>query len=165
MKKTIIIVLFAFALIVVAYLSVNVSIYSTISDEVVGRWEGSSEVFADFKLDESPSSSPDDLIFIQLKIKQDGSVSGIIGDALLENGIIKKNRNNLGKFLGINSDYIIVNATIRGKINVHDKLESRRVSIPLDFEANSLKGSINLKEAFKYPDPIFPRLKLKPVAD
>ncbi|MFZ7120355.1 MAG: hypothetical protein ACOWWH_05330 [Eubacteriaceae bacterium] len=81
----------------------------------------------------------------------------------MENGVIRKKRKKLGKLIGIKSDYIVVDAIINGEISMLDELDSRTITMPINYKENLLKGSINLKEKFKYPDPLFPYLELKSV--
>ncbi len=162
MKKIIVIILTTLLLISAAYWAIATPFNHTISDDVIGNWEGTCEVFADFKIGEYPSTHAEDQIFIVLKIDETGNVTGKIGDAVLKDGQLKRNRNKLGELIGINSDYVVTNATIEGKISSVDSIESRTITIPFNCYSKILKGSISLKESFKYPDPLFPYLVLKP---
>jgi hypothetical protein len=152
-------------LISAAYWAIATPFNQTISDDVVGNWEGSCEVFADFKIGVYPSTYAEDQILILLSIDKTGNVTGKIGDAILKDAQLKRNRNKLGELIGINSDYIISNANIKGKISPLDLIESRTISIPFNCYGKMLKGSINLKESLEYPDPLFPDLELNLKSD
>ena len=160
MSTVILIIVAAF---VAAYYLMSIPIDPTIPDEIFGLWEGTGSIYASDG-DETDGTQVD-LIPIMMLIESDRSVSGVIGGAVFENGEIKRNRNNVGRFVGINSDYIIIGGDIKGKISLTDEEETRTVNVPLNHEDGFLKGSINLKQFGKYPDPVLPRIELRQTED
>lgn len=128
---------------------------------LVGKWSGKSEIFSDFKKGQSPSTFPEDLINIDITINDDGSVTGFIGDAEMENCKIQLNRNRFEKLLGIKTDYIVSGGFIKNGISDNDNKTMRDISILFDLIDGEIKGSIFEVEKWKYPDPLFPELTLK----
>ena len=157
MKKTaVVLFLLVLILIIIAYLLVSIP-NSTTDYEISGQWECSNAVPHDFTTDESSESI---LVPIKLDIDSDGNVSGTVGDAVLENGKLKVNRNLIGRYFNVKSDYVIVDAEIIGAIANQDTKEIREVNIYLNYQDETLIGSVNLKEFLKYPDPVFSSLTL-----
>jgi len=129
-------------------------------ETLVGKWTGQAEIFSEFKKGESPSTFPEDWINIEITINEDGSVTGMVGDAKMENCSIKLNRNQFEKALGIKTDYIINGGDLVNGINEEDQSARRNISIPFDIKDGKISGSLFEVEKWKYPDPLFPRLTL-----
>ena len=160
-RKKLLFILFAIIIIAaIFFISFKIPINKEIPGELFSKWKGISEVFADFKLGKFPSDYSEDLINIEITINHDYSVSGNIGDAKFHSGEIQRNRSDLGKVVGIFSDYIISDGILEGRINEKDTDIIRKLSIPLNFKDGKLTGSINIKQFLKHPDPLFPRLEL-----
>ena len=130
-------------------------------DILIGTWFNKAEVFAAFKKDQYPSKNPADSIEIEITINPDGTVTGTVGNATLENCKIGKNRSWLGRFLKIRTDYIIHKGHLSGKIVQDDKETRRNFTIPFNIVDDQLVGGFMVKKAWKYPEPMFPRLRLK----
>lgn len=124
------------------------------------KWTGQSEVFAPFKKGISPSEFPEDWINIEIVIHADGTVSGMIGQAELVNCVVKQNRNWFERLIGIKTDTIIQGGYLKGPITHEDTVLEREISIPFNWTGDEINGSIFEIEAWKYPDPLFPRLTL-----
>ena len=132
---------------------------------IVGEWTGQVEVFAPFKRGKSPSSYPEDWISVALVIDETGKVSGQIGDAHLTPCQVKLNRNDFERWINIETDFYIQEATLTGPISPLDPAASRIVSIPFNIIDGQLRGSIFQVEDWHYPDPLFPYLLLNQVVD
>lgn len=160
--KVIIIALTILVVLIPISVAINRSLLDnwTPQEPLVGKWTGKSEIYADFKKGQSPSEFPEDSINIEIKINEDGSVTGIIGDAEMENCRIKLNRNRFERLLGIKTDYIIDGGYLKNGINKDDMKTKRNISIPFDLKDGKISGSLFEVERWKYPDPLFPRLTL-----
>lgn len=149
MNKIISIVITVIMVLAGIYLLGTLTFDSDFSSELHGKWSGES------KIDEESTAT------IELNINPDGSVNGTVGGAKFENGTIRKNRNSIGEKLGITSDYIVVDGTLKGQITEDGENLDIMVSIPFDFVGGVIDGGINLKKPFTYPDPIVPDIELK----
>jgi hypothetical protein len=152
--------------IIFAIMSISVTINRRLLDDwnppdsLVGKWEGSSEVFAPFKIGESPSEYPEDWINIEISIDPAGGVTGNVGHAEFVGCVVKQNRNWFERFIGIKNDYVIRDCYIKNGIVQADTIDKREISIPFNVTGNEIKGSIFEVESWKYPDPLFPRVTL-----
>jgi hypothetical protein len=133
------------------------------SPELTGKWQGKSEVFAAFKKGEYPSHVPADSILLVLKINPDGLVEGQVGEAKLVNCRIEKNRGWFGRMLHIKTDFIITDGKISGKIAAGDMETERSFTLPFNIVNGELTGSVMILRPWTYPEPMFPRVKLKKV--
>ena len=149
MSKIISIVITVIMILAGIYLLGTLTFDSEFQAELQGKWTGEST------LDDKTNAS------IELNINADGTVNGSVGGAKFENGTIRKNRNSIGEKLGINSDYIIVDGTLKGQITEDGETLDIMVTIPFDFAGGVIDGGINLKKPFSYPDPIVPEIELK----
>lgn len=149
MNKIISIVITVIMIMAGIYLLGTLTFDSEFQGELHGKWTGESTL------------EEDATVFIELNINPDGSVNGTVGNAIFENGTIRKNRNSIGAKLGINSDYIIVDGMLKGRITEEGETLDIMVSIPFDFVGGVIDGGINLKKPFSYPDPIVPKIDLK----
>jgi hypothetical protein len=129
-------------------------------DSLVGKWSGLSEVFAPFKIGESPSEHPEDWIKIVIMIDDSAKVTGKIGQAEFAGCSVRQNRNWFEKFIGIKNDYVIRDCYIQNGIVQADTTKKRDISIPFNVIGNEIKGSVFEIEDWKYPDPLFPRMAL-----
>lgn len=149
MNKFISIIITVIMILAGIYLLGTLTFDSEFSSELHGKWTGESA------LEQNVTA------VIDLNINPDGSVNGTVGNAVFESGTIRKNRNSIGEKLGINSDYIIVNGTLKGQISEDGEHYDIMVSIPFDFVGGVIDGGINLKKPFSYPDPIVPKIELR----
>jgi hypothetical protein len=131
----------------------------TPSQSLIGKWTGECEISAPFKKGQSPSPYEEDWINIEIIIKEDGSVTGLIGDAQLTGCTVQQNRTRFEKLINIKTDYIIT-GSLKNGITKQDTAIERNITIPFNISDAELKGSIFEVESWKYPDPLFPRLLL-----
>lgn len=125
------------------------------TEEMVGTWVGNTEIIADFKKDESPSSNPEDWFLLTIIIHPDGRVTGTMGDAVLEDCKINLNRNDFERAINVKTDYIISEGYLNGSICVDDSVDIREISFPFNIKENEIVGSIFHIEGMKYPEPLF----------
>lgn len=86
---------------------------------------------------------------------KDGSVSGRIGDAVLDHCIVHKNRGPLFRWLGFKSDYIIKGGVLYKKICEGDPLnEPGTYTLPFNITDSTLSGAVMLICKWKYPDSL-----------
>ncbi|MBE0451430.1 MAG: hypothetical protein IBX70_11390 [Clostridia bacterium] len=149
MNKIISIVITVIMVLAGIYLLGTLTFDSDFQSELQGKWVGESKAIEDAS------------VVIELNITTDGNVYGNVGGAKFENGFIRKNRNSIGERLGINSDYIIVDGTLKGQITEDGKSLDIMVNIPFDFNSGIIDGGINLKKPFTYPDPIVRDMELR----
>ncbi len=79
---------------------------------------------------------------VEVVIADDGSVTGKIGDATLEDGRLKRNRGAIGRKLNIKTDYIIV-GQLSGPVIKAESIERKSVSIPLNFNDGQYAGGLH----------------------
>jgi hypothetical protein len=91
---------------------------------------------------------------VDITIHEDGSVTGTVGDATLQQCILKKNRGELGRSLNIASDYLVAEGYLDGAIVPEDTITYKEFTIPFDIVDGKLHGSIMWLEGWKYPKPL-----------
>ncbi len=107
--------------------------------------------------------SKDQDIEVDITIHPDHTVTGNIGQATLENCVLRSNRGAIGRKLNIKSDFIIADGSIEGKVSDLDDQNHRLFTLPFDLEDGELVGSIMIVAPWTYPKPLLSRLYLKPV--
>jgi hypothetical protein len=100
----------------------------------VGQWQGHARIIVAW-------ADQTDLR-VALDIRDSGEVTGKIGDALLTNGRLKKNRGELGRKLKGKTDYIIV-GDLKGDIISAEGITRRHVKIPLNSSNGILSGGVH----------------------
>jgi hypothetical protein len=83
---------------------------------------------------------------VTLNIEADGAVTGNVGDALITNARLKKNRGSLGQKFNVKTDYIIV-GDLQGAIIAAEGITRSHVKIPLNLSNGSLTGGIHTSGA------------------
>jgi hypothetical protein len=91
--------------------------------ELRGTWKGSARCIVTW--------AEDHRLPIDLTITPEGSVSGTIGTARLVGGYLAKNRGELGRSLGIKTDYV-VHASLDGVVIQGEPVTSKVLFIPFD---------------------------------
>jgi hypothetical protein len=109
--------------------------------ELVGKWESKQKVTVRTK--ESGQyiflNAPDSVL-LQFTIDDKGNVSGHLGDAVLENCKVGRNRGNLGRALNLATDYVI-KGNLKGAIFPSDPYLNKEISAPFDIKNNKMEGS------------------------
>lgn len=109
--------------------------------EFVGMWEGSGH--------EIVSWSEEDSIFFSLEIHEDGTVTGHVGDAVLENGVLKTN----GWFVQLlgNPKYII-GGDLNGAIVEKEGIFRKKLRwLLLDYINGQFEGGFHTSGTFTHP--------------
>lgn len=102
--------------------------------EIVGQWKGHARIIVSWSQQTS--------LCVTLNIRDDATVTGKVGDALLTNGRLKKNRGWLGKNLEVKTDYIVV-GDLKGAIVAAEGITRRRVKMPLNLADGALRGGLH----------------------
>jgi hypothetical protein len=101
---------------------------------IVGHWKGNARIVVAWTKQKN--------LCVTLNIGDNGKVSGKIGDALLANGRLKKNRGSLGRKLKVKTDYIIV-GDLQGTIIAAEGITRLHVKIPFNLSNGTLIGGIH----------------------
>ena len=99
----------------------------------VGRWKGNARIVLAWTTQTN--------LCVTLNIREDATVTGKIGEALLVSGRLKKNPGWLDRKLKVKTDYIIV-GDLQGAIIAAEGITRSRVKIPLNFSSESLTGGL-----------------------
>ena len=98
---------------------------------ITGTWIGSGETRQFGNLES---------IEIMMTIDESGIVSGTVGEALLEECVIKLNRNDFERFINVKNDYIIREGKVSGMINSRDDIAYRDISMPFNIIDDTIKA-------------------------
>ena len=101
---------------------------------MVGHWSGNARIIVTWC---QQTNLP-----VTLEIRADGTVTGKVGDAILANGQLKKNRGWLGGKLNVKTDYII-RGKLRGPIVATENISRSAVSMPLNFTGAAFVGGVH----------------------
>jgi hypothetical protein len=102
--------------------------------EIVGQWKGHARIIVIWSRQTN--------LCVTLNIRDDATVTGKVGDALLTNGRLKKNRGWMGKNLKVKTDYIVV-GDLKGAIVAAEGTTRPRVKIPLNLNGQTLRGGLH----------------------
>lgn len=106
----------------------------TIPAGLIGTWVGDARI-ANKEL--SPCAPQ-----VRVTIGADGAVQGMVGEARLVNGRLKRNRGAVGRSLRVKTDWI-VDAGLDGPIFSAESVTRERVRIPFDVRGDSLRGGFH----------------------
>ena len=99
-----------------------------------GSWSGDAKIIVTWcKQEKLP---------LQLTIRNDGTVSGRIGDAVLKDGKLARNRGWIGRKLNIKTDYIITGRMV-GEVVAAEKIARNSVSMPINFQNGQITGGLH----------------------
>ena len=132
--------------------------------KIVGTWDYTQEVFlrtAKVKSKHSNEIPQRPRVPIKIVIGKDCSVGGTVGDAILKNCRVKKNRGWLGRMLRMKTDYIVVGGWLEGAIVPEDPTTKRTFTMPFNCVDGRLVGSIMVTQKWNYPYPLTRRLKFE----
>lgn len=119
---------------------------------IVGTWTGTGETRQFGELEK---------IQVKITIDKSGAVKGMVGEATLEECVIKLNRNTFERFLNVKTDYSIGGGHIEGAVTSKDKLTYRNIMMPFNIEEDTIEGTLFRVEGMMYPEPLLLHLKLK----
>ncbi len=113
-----------------------------VPETMTGKWSGKEIVTVRMKVDgKFVFISSKDSMDINLLIQKDNGVTGNIGNAILTDGIVSKNRGEVGRKIGIKTDYIIT-GNLKNTIFEEDTIELKPISMPFNIVNNCFEGSI-----------------------
>jgi len=113
--------------------------------ELVGHWKSNQEVTVRFKEKGKPFQFISQPVEINLSIKEDGTMEGKIGNALLTGYKVIKNRSWFGRQFDLATDYHITGKII-GKVFDSDPLLEKEFNFPFDMDDNTITGTIFQKQ-------------------
>jgi hypothetical protein len=91
--------------------------------ELLGRWRGEATAVVAWANRQH--------VTIDLAFAENGTVAGKIGDAVLVDGYVARNRGDLGRALGTNSDFIVRGA-LEGTVLPREPVTSKVLFIPFN---------------------------------
>jgi hypothetical protein len=126
---------------------------------LVGSWYG--ECGLSLPIVFNPNELPDSVertqqaVALTVIIHEDAVVDGTIGEATLQDSVLKQNRGELGRRLNIASDYIIINGYLSGPIVPgQDDNELKSFTIPFDLADEKIQGGLMWRQEWRYPYPL-----------
>ncbi len=111
--------------------------------ELVGHWQGITEILGSLKVGTYPSTVPADHQSVVLEIAASGVVTGRIGQAVFVQCAVQRNRGWLGRTLHVATDYI-VRGVIEGKVTPNDPGGRREFTLPFNLVDEKIVGGIML---------------------
>ena len=121
-----------------------------------GTWHGECEISLPVVFD--PSELPDSVertrttVALNITIHEDATVEGTVGEATLEESVLKRNRGELGRSLNTASDYIIIDGHLSGPIvSGEDENDVKSFTIPFDLVDGRIQGGLMWLQKGKYP--------------
>lgn len=99
-----------------------------------GTWEGEAQV--------ANAAYAACLPWVRLTIAADGSVQGMVGDARLVRGLVKRNRGAVGRLLNVRTDWII-DAELDGPLVSSEGVRRERIRMPFDVRGDTLRGGFH----------------------
>ncbi|HTM26048.1 MAG TPA: hypothetical protein VL225_12705 [Vicinamibacterales bacterium] len=101
---------------------------------MAGNWAGDADIFVNWTAQRA--------LPVKLSIAADGTVSGTIGDALLRNGRLQRNRTALGRALHVKTDWIVI-ADLDGDVIKAESIRRESVKVPLNWVDDHFEGGVN----------------------
>jgi len=125
---------FTAALTLLLATSTSLATDTVVTPAMVRHWEGNARIIVSWC---KQTNLP-----ISLGIHSDGSVTGIIGDAVLSQGRLQRNRGWLGRKLHLKTDYIII-GDLAGSIVAAEGITRSGVKMPLNFSGGTFVGGLH----------------------
>lgn len=107
---------------------------SVVGPGMAGDWRGNAQVIVSWC---KQTNLP-----VALVIKEDGSVTGKVGDAVLHKGQLKRNRGAIGRRLNIKTDYLIA-GDLAGPIVSAEGITRSGVMMPLNWSEKGYVGGLH----------------------
>lgn len=105
-----------------------------VSSAMAGHWQGNARIVVSWC---RQTNLP-----VTLEIYPNGSVTGTVGDAILTNARLVRNRGWIGRKLRIKTDYI-VQGRLTGAVIAAEGIHRSGVNIPLNFNGTVFKGGVH----------------------
>lgn len=107
---------------------------SPVAPAMIGHWEGDARIIVSWCRQTN--------LHVTIDIRNDGSVTGKVGDATVIKGRLAQNRGSLGRKLNLATDYII-KGELGGPVVAAEGVMRKSVSIPLNFLGGKFVGGIH----------------------
>jgi len=144
---------------VVVLTSCGATPIEVVDPPLVGTWYGECELSLPIVF--NPNEVPEGVertqqaVALTVIIHEDAVVDGTIGEATLQDSVLKQNRGELGRRLNIASDYIIINGYLSGPIVPgQDDNELKSFTIPFDLVDKKIQGGLMWRQEWRYPYPL-----------
>ena len=102
------------------------------SSAMTGAWSGEARIAVDWTAQRR--------LPVSLTIDQDDRVSGTIGDAVLRNGRLERNRTAIGRALNLKTDWII-RGDLEGDVIKAEGVRRDAVTLPLNWIEDHFEGA------------------------
>ena len=126
---------------------------------LIGTWHGECTINLPIVFD--PTQLPQDVersktsVAMDITIHEDATVEGTVGEATLEECILKRNRGELGRRLNMASDYIIMDGYLSAPIvSGQDESKVKEFTIPFNLADGHIQGGLMWRQEWKYPYPL-----------
>ena len=106
----------------------------SIPPQMTGAWSGEARIAVSWTTQKT--------LAVRVIVAQDGTVTGVIGDATLRDGRLQRNRTALGRTLRVKTDWII-SGTLDGPIIAAESIQRDSVKLPLNWADDHFEGSVN----------------------
>jgi hypothetical protein len=101
---------------------------------MAGSWSGDARIAVNWTTQRT--------LRVKLTIAPDGRASGTIGDAVLRNGRLERNRTAIGRALHVKTDWI-VRGDLDGDVIKAESIRRDGISLPLNWIEDHFEGSVN----------------------
>lgn len=100
---------------------------------LAGEWSGTAHVTSDWCLQRE--------LGVRVRIHDDGSVEGQVGDATLRDARIRSNRSRIARAMGLGTDWVI-EGHLSGPIIAREAVVRDLVRLPLNWTGSTLQGEL-----------------------
>lgn len=100
---------------------------------LVGEWNGVAHITSDWCLQRE--------LAVRVRIHDDGTVQGQVGDATLRGARIRSNRTRIARAMGLGTDWVI-EGHLSGPIILHEAVVRELVRLPLNWTGSTLDGEL-----------------------
>ena len=130
-----------------------------VDPSLLGAWQGECKIGLPVVF--NPNQLPENVqrtvttVPVALTILEDATVEGSIGEATLEDCVLKRNRGELGRTLNLATDYIIMDGHLAGPIvSGHDENNTKAFMLPFNLVEGRIQGGLNWQQKWMYPYPL-----------
>jgi hypothetical protein len=107
---------------------------SATASDFAGAWAGDADIAVNWTTART--------LRVRLALGPDGRATGTIGDAVLRNGRLERNRTAVGRALHVKTDWI-VRGTLDGDVVKAEGIRRGAVTVPLNWVDDHFEGSVH----------------------
>lgn len=107
---------------------------------LVGEWNGVAHITSDWCRQRE--------LAVRVRIREDGSVEGKVGDASLRDGRLRSNRTVIARAMRLGTDWVI-EGYLSGPIILHEAIVREHVRLPLNWTGSSFEGELATSGSFE----------------